>query len=177
MFLAAWVKLSAEERTIILSQNETALEETAKLDGCYVLKTDLTAEQCDGRTVHDRYKDLSQVEEAFCTMKTGLLEVRPVFVRKAKRTKGHVFITMLAYAIIHEIKRLTPDLKDIPVKETIADLSKISLVKVGAGDDWIYRIPEPTADKQKLLKQLGVVIPDFLPRDGYQIVVNVSTTK
>ncbi len=176
--IASWVKLEINARTIIpTSRDEAALEKVSKLDGCYVIKTDLTAGQCDARTVHDRYKDLSQVEDAFCTMKTGLLEVRPVFVRKAKRTRGHVFITMLAYAIIHEIKRLTPDLKDIPVKETIDDLSKISLVKVGAGDEWIYRIPEPTADKQKLLKQLGVVIPDFLPRDGYQIVVNVSTTK
>ena len=175
--IASWVKLEIEARNIILSQDEAMLEKASKLDGCYVLKTDLTAQQCDARTVHDRYKDLSQVEDAFCTMKTGLLEVRPVFVRKAKRTRGHVFITMLAYAIIHEIKRLTPDLKDIPVKETIDDLSKISLVKVGVGDDLIYRIPEPVVEKQKLLEQLGVVIPGFLPRNGYQIVVNVSTTK
>ncbi len=175
--IASWIELQAEGRTITLSRNQDALQDVSKLDGCYVIKTDLTAQQCDAQTVHDRYKDLSQVEDAFRTMKTGALEVRPVFVRKAKRTRGHVFITMLAYTILHEIKRLTPDLKDIPIQETIDDLSKISLVKVGEGDDWIYRIPEPVVDKQKLLKQLGVVIPDFLPREGYQIVVNVSTTE
>ena len=123
-----------------------------------MIKTDFTAKQCDAWTVHDRCKDLLQVEDAFRIMKTGLLEIRPVFVRKAKRTRGHVFITMLAYTIIHEIKRLIPDLKDIPIPETIDDLSKISLVKVGEGDDWIYRAPEPDESRQKLLKQLGVVI-------------------
>ena len=55
-------------------------------------------------------------------------------------------------------------------------LPKISLVKVGGGDDWIYRVPEPEPDKQKLLKQLDVDIPSFFPRNGFKIVVNVPTT-
>jgi hypothetical protein len=33
--------------------------EQAKLDGCYVLKTDLRAAQASKELVHDRYKDLT----------------------------------------------------------------------------------------------------------------------
>ncbi len=100
-----------------------------------------------------------------------------MFVRKEKRTRGHVFITSLAYTILHEIKRLTPDLKDIRIQETIDDLSKISLVKAGSDDDWIYRVPEPDESKQQLLQQLNIEIPQVLPQSGFKLVVNVSTTK
>ena len=65
---------------------------------------------------------------------------------------------------------------DERTRETIDDLSKISLVKVGAGEDWIYRIPEPEPEKQKLLSQIEIDIPAFFPRNGFKIVVNVPTT-
>ena len=34
---------------------------------------------------HERYLDLTRVEQDFRTLKTGLLEIRPVFVREARR--------------------------------------------------------------------------------------------
>ena len=46
--------------------------------------------------VHDRYRDLAQVEKAFRSFKTSFLEVRPVFVRRGKSTRGHVLVVMLA---------------------------------------------------------------------------------
>ena len=44
------------------------------LDGCYVIKTDLPASAASKQEVHDRYKDLTQVEQAFRTCKTTHLE-------------------------------------------------------------------------------------------------------
>jgi len=38
-------------------------------------------------------------------MKTGLLEVRPIFVRKARRTRAHVLVTMLALKVVREMRR------------------------------------------------------------------------
>ena len=40
--LSDWVELTLEERAITLTVNASAQQEAAKLDGCYVLKTDLT---------------------------------------------------------------------------------------------------------------------------------------
>src|SRR6516162_11739801 len=37
-----WVELTLEERVLTLTVNASAQQEAAKLDGCYVLKTDLT---------------------------------------------------------------------------------------------------------------------------------------
>ena len=42
-------------------------------------------------TIHDRYKDLALVEQAFRTGKTVELEARPIHVRLATRTRGHAF--------------------------------------------------------------------------------------
>src|SRR2546427_166013 len=38
-------------------------------------------------------------------MKTGLLEVRPIFVRKAPRTRAHELETMLALKVVREMRR------------------------------------------------------------------------
>jgi len=41
-----------------------------QLDGCYVLKTDLSATAASKELIHERYKDLALVEWAFRTSKT-----------------------------------------------------------------------------------------------------------
>src|SRR5271165_5602320 len=77
--LAAWVGVKCTEaRLLTLEIDEQARNEEAKLDGCYVLKTDLKAEQASKEVVHDRYRDLALVEQAFRTSKTVELEMRPI---------------------------------------------------------------------------------------------------
>src|SRR5499425_54642 len=65
--LTDWIELTIEERVMTLTINEDAQQEAATLDGCYVLKTDLTPAQAPKAMVHDRYKDLAFVEQAFRT--------------------------------------------------------------------------------------------------------------
>lgn len=48
--LAQWVKLSIEGREIRVAKDLPALGEIAKLDGCYVLKTDLATEAASKET-------------------------------------------------------------------------------------------------------------------------------
>jgi hypothetical protein len=81
--LQSWVGLKAgETRLLALAIDQPARDEEAKLDGCYVLKTDLKAEQASKEVVHERYKDLALVEQAFRTSKTVQLELRPIHVRR-----------------------------------------------------------------------------------------------
>lgn len=101
--LKKFVSVSACGRVISVAVDDGALAEVSKLDGCYVLKTDLSAEVAGKEVVHGRYKDLALVERAFRVCKTGQLEVRPVHVRLASRTRGHVFVVMLAYRIVQEL--------------------------------------------------------------------------
>jgi hypothetical protein len=73
----AWLQVETEARALQLTVNQPALEDASRLDGCYVIKTDLPESAASSQTVHDRYKDVAQVEKAFrnckrCTWKPVL---------------------------------------------------------------------------------------------------------
>jgi len=78
--------------------DSAALQEASRLDGCYVLKTDLPESAASKEVVHARYKDLAQVEQAFRTCKTAHLETRPIYVRTAAHTRGHVLVVSLHHS-------------------------------------------------------------------------------
>lgn len=61
----------------------------------------------EAKDVRDRYMDLQEVERDFRTLKTTLLEVQPLLVRKGGRTRAHVFIAMLALKVVREMRRCT----------------------------------------------------------------------
>jgi hypothetical protein len=76
--LDAWLPVGAEGRSLTLTVNQPALEEVSRLDGCYVLQTDLPESAAPARVIHDRYQDLAEVEQAFRHCKTAHLEARPI---------------------------------------------------------------------------------------------------
>lgn len=71
----------------------------AKLDGIYVIRTSVSAEDLDTAHAVQAYKDLSRVERAFRSMKTVDLEIRPIRHWSANRVRAHVFLCMLAYHV------------------------------------------------------------------------------
>ena len=71
----------------------------AKLDGIYVIRTSVSAEDLDTAHAVQAYKDLSRVERAFRSMKTVDLEIRPIRHWSADRVRAHVFLCMLAYHV------------------------------------------------------------------------------
>jgi hypothetical protein len=88
--------LPLEGCALTLTLEEDAQQEAAKRDGCDVLKTDLTPAQAPKAMVHDRYKELAGVEQAFRTGKTAPLAGRPLFLRLAARTRAQAFVVRLA---------------------------------------------------------------------------------
>ena len=171
--LADWIELTIEERAITLTINEDAQTEAAKLDGCYVLKTDLTPQQANKETVHDRYKDLASVEQAFRTCKTAHLAVRPIFVRREARTRAHAFVVMLAYQIIHYLTACWSPL-DITVAEGLHALTTLCLVEVSPPHAPSYScIPTPHDTIAHLLHRADITLPKAFSLSG----VRVSTRK
>ena len=124
----AILSVQSKERNIAISVDEEKKKREEELDGCYVVKTDVPKENLTAQTAHDRYKDLSKIESAFRTMKTTLEKIRPVFVRKEERTRGHVFVAMLAYMIV---KQITDKLKKLnnTTQHTIESLDKIQYLE------------------------------------------------
>ncbi len=166
--LTEFARVEAEHRRLSLRIDEKEKGKAATLDGCYVIKTELNKEDVSSETVHQRYKDLALVEQGFRTMKTGLLENRPIFVRKEKRTRGHVFVVMLAYIIAHELQKLWAEI-DLTVAEGISELSTIDSSEIKIGEFSCQQIPQPRDLGRKLLRSANVTLPEAIPWKGIKV--------
>jgi len=65
-------------------------------DGLYLLATNTTAQEVPATGVLAHYKNLQEVEDAFCHLKS-YLRVRPMFHRRPDRVRNHVRICFIAY--------------------------------------------------------------------------------
>jgi hypothetical protein len=166
----AWLTVQAEGRALKLTVNQSALEETARLDGCYVIKTDLPASAASRQVVHDRYKELTLVEQAFRTCKTAHLETRPIYVRTAEHTRGHVLVVMLAYLIRRELSHAWTAL-DVTVEEGLHQLQTLCSIEVKVTEGGTcLRIPTPSPAAAALLKALKIHLPEALPHTDAPVV-------
>jgi transposase len=168
-----WLSATIENRVVTIVRDEESLATESRLDGCYAIKTDLSKEMASKEIVHSRYKDLTHVEMAFRTSKTVELEMRPINVRLESRTRGHVFVVMLAYKIVQELSKRWKGI-DLTVEEGIKELSTLCAIEIEInGSGKVNQIPEPRASIKKLLKAANVRLPDVLPSKG----IIVSTKK
>jgi hypothetical protein len=171
--IADWVELTLVERSLTLTINADAQTEATKLDGCYVLKTDLTPAQAPKEMVHDRYKDLASVEHAFRSCKTAHLEVRPLFLRREARTRAHAFVVMLAYQIIQYLAACWSTF-DLTVEEGLHALTTLCLVEVSPKNAPSYHcIPTPRDAIASLLHSADIKLPKAFSLSG----TRVSTKK
>jgi transposase len=171
--ISDWVLLSASDREITLAIDNDILTEKAKLDGCYVLKTDLSEAAATKETIHDRYKDLALVESAFRTSKTVELELRPIHVRLATRTRGHAFVVMVAYRIVKELSLRWRSM-NLTVQEGLDELATLCATQLLVdGAVQINGIPEPRKSVKELLEAANIRLPKYLPCSG----IHVTTKK
>ena len=152
-----------------LVRNEAAIERALELAGCYVVTSDVPKDQMNGQEIHDSYVGLQKVERDFRTMKTGLLEVRPVFVRKESRTRGHVFACMLALKLSREMERrlqavfgtTDSDPHTITLPDALAALGRLCLLHYPVdGNTTVTRLPRPDERQKEILAALGVALPE-----------------
>ena len=107
--MGKFVKFEGMGDGLIYSLDEEKIEQESRLDGCYVIYTDVLPEDMAAVEAVENYKSLMHVEQAFRNMKQVRLEVRPVYHKTDDRIRCHVFICMLAYYVMWHIKqRLQP---------------------------------------------------------------------
>lgn len=113
--------LTIEEESFSFERNEEAIRKEAALDGFYVIRTSVKESRMDARKTVQTYKDLSRVEQAFRSIKTVDLHIRPIYHRLEDRVRAHVFVCMLAYYVEwHMRQKLAPVLFDDEDKEAMA---------------------------------------------------------
>jgi hypothetical protein len=170
-----WLKLAVRGRRLTLSVEPEALLERSQLDGCYVIQTDLPKAQAAAQTVHDRYKDLAQVERDFRTLKTGHLEFRPWYVCKEDNTRAHALTAMLALKVRRHLERAWEKL-NLTVEEGLRELETLcvmELVHEQTGRVVTRQVPMPSARQKELLDALELELPRTLP----EAKVTVGTRK
>jgi transposase len=96
--------LVIEEAMFSFEVNHQRVAEEAALDGLYVIRTSLPAKRLTGEDAVQSYKLLSQVEQAFRSLKSLELLVGPVFHRLEERVRAHIFLCMLAYYVQWHMK-------------------------------------------------------------------------
>ena len=153
-------------KTKELAKYEMIVDEKEKnvfqeLDGCYVVKTSLTDTSKDSKEdIHKAYKTLIKVENAFKTLKTDFLEIRPLYIKTDKRIKGHVALSMLSYNISLKLKNYINQ-ADLDFKDTIGMLSDIKTTTAQLTKKIIVNyIPKVNKSLENLFKIMNFTMPN-----------------
>jgi transposase len=151
----------ADERFDYRRREEQIAEEAA-LDGFYVLRTSVPAEQLSAPEVVRSYKALAQAERAFRTLKGPELELRPIHHRLEQRVRAHAFLCLLAYYLEWHLRKAwaellfddeRPPLPEDPVakRERSAQAKRKASTKRTAAS-------EPCHSFRTLLAELALVV-------------------
>jgi hypothetical protein len=81
------------------ARREESIEQEARLDGIYVIRTSEPQARLSAEDTVRGYKNLSQVERAFRCLKGLDLLVRPIRHRTEERVPAHIFLCLLAYYV------------------------------------------------------------------------------
>jgi len=104
------------------------------MDGFDVFTADVL--DMDAEETWTEYRRLQEVEQAFRTMKSTDLFMRPIRLWNTKRVKAHLFVCMLAYMIVWKARKelldfLKPENKpQISIQTAWQTLAEIQIGKI-----------------------------------------------
>jgi len=133
-------ELRIGDDTFSYHRREDSIANEAALDGLYVIRTSLPNETMPADRTVSTYKSLSQVEQAFRSLKTVDLQVRPIYHWKDGRIRAHVFMCMLAYYVEWHLRAALAELLFDDHEREAAEAARESIVG---------RAPRSEAAKQK----------------------------
>ena len=139
-----------------VSVDQEKIEEEARYDGKWVLKTNttLTAQQ-----IALKYKELWQVEQVFRDMKS-ILDTRPIFHKRDETIRGHVFCSFLALVLRKELdRRLEKAGHCFEWAEIKQDLKALQEVTIEDQGKTLAIRTECIGTCGKIFQAIGVAIP------------------
>lgn len=137
-------------------------EKLDKLLGCYVIEA--THKNLTGKEIWKLYMTLTRIESAFRAMKSEL-GFRPVFHQNSERTKGHLFISVLAYHLLNVIETDMEKADDNRQWATLRDelsTHQRSTIVMTEGNGSVHHIRlsgTPESEHKKIYEILGVKDP------------------
>jgi hypothetical protein len=146
------------------AQREDRVATEARLDGIYLIRTNVPATQMSADDAVRNYKALSHVERAFRTLKTIDLHVRPIHHRVANRVRSHIFLCMLAYYVEWHMREAWRALlfadEDQAAKATRDPVAAARRSAEAAGKAARHRLPDGTTvhSFRTLLEDLSSIV-------------------
>jgi len=157
-------ELKIEDDSFTYRRLEEEIAEEAALDGLYVVRTSVTTETLSAERTVAAYKDLSQVEWAFRSLKSVDLKVRPIYHWKDDRIRAHVFLCMLAYYVEWHMRGKLAELLFDDHERDLAEETRKSIVA---------KAPRSEAAKRK---EINRRTPDGLPVQSFQCLLKDLAT-
>ena len=165
--MGKFIIIEGSDNNISYKLDNEKIEKEATLDGCYIIFTDAAAEDISAVDTVNNYKSLLKVEQAFRSLKTAHLEMRPIYHKTDDRIKCHVFICMLAYYIMWHMRQRLKPLAEMDgvggdrrysFAYVIESLKSIRKNKVKFMDADTTVITTPTDEQARFLNLLGVAV-------------------
>jgi len=186
--VAKHFKLDISDDKLEWSRKEETIAAEAALDGLYVIRTSVKDSELSADAAVRSYKQLSNVERAFRSMKTLDLEVRPIRHRLEDRVRAHIFLCMLAFYVKWHINEAWRPLlfcdEDLEAKKkrdpvVPAKRSKAALEKAHS-----RQLPDGRAAHsfQTLMSRMGAIVRNLCrPKEakakgGERATVEIVTT-
>ena len=167
------------DTTLAVDRRQDRIDAEAALDGFYVLRTPVPADELDAPGVVTAYKNLKYVERDFRHIKSDDLDLRPVFHRLEERVRAHVLICMLACYLTWHLRRAwapltftdenppAPDNPVAPARRSAAAQAKASYQHDPAG--------QPYRSFRGLLEHLATLTRNQVRFAGTQVTVPMLT--
>jgi transposase len=157
-------ELTIEEDSFSYRRLDEQIAQEAALDGLYVVRTSLSRETLTAEQTVSSYKDLSQVEWAFRSLKTMDLQVRPIYHWKDDRIRAHVFLCMLAYYVEWHMRGALSEVLFDDHEREAAEATRKSIVS-----------PAPRSEAAKQ-KEHNRRTPDGFPVQSFQCLLKDLAT-
>lgn len=103
--MAKHYELTITDTSLAWRRKDAAIVAEARLDGIYVIRTNLPAAVLTAEQTVGAYKSLARVERAFRCLKSVDLEIRPIYHWTEPRVRAHVLLCMLAYYVEFHMRR------------------------------------------------------------------------
>jgi transposase len=150
--------LSIGDGSFQWTRRDDAIQQEAKLDGIYVIRTSESKQHLSAEDTVRKYKSLAQVERAFRCLKGIDLLVRPIRHWTEDHVKAHVFLCMLAYYVEWHMRKA---LKPILFEDEQLDEDRKRRDPIAAA--------KPSDSVQKKKRQR--VTPDGLPVHSFETLL------
>jgi transposase len=137
-------------------------------EGAYLLRTNLPS--TDPEQLWTSYIQLTEAEAAFRALKSELA-LRPIFHQLEQRTKAHVMVAFLGYALWvtlkHMLKGKRPELSPARALALATTLQSTDIVlpTTDGREIRLRRVTTPTAEQRGLFDRLGIAVPERLSFD------------